>query len=254
MALFSFRPSQISPALHAELVVVVPIYNEAANIEKVTADWVSAFEKLQIRYRILLINDGSTDGTLDVLKRFQEKNPEGLVVVDKFNSGHGRSCRFGYDATADSEAEWVLQIDSDGQCNPDHFEEFWKARLQADCVFGIRTRRDDGWVRTFTSKVCRWSSTLICGVDMADPNVPYRLIRKTALAAAIKTIPSAFEIHNVAVTYRLKQNSEVRWAYVPIRFLERQGGVNSINLVNVLKLGVDLMFDLWRLRRAGSSS
>ena len=185
------------------------------------------------------------------LKRLEEGHADTLVIVDKFNAGHGRTCRFGYDAAACSEAEWVFQIDSDGQCDPAFFEEFWKARMENDCIFGIRTRRDDGLARTITSKICRWSSTLICGVDMVDPNVPYRLVRRSVLAQAIAKIPSAFEIHNVALTYRLKQNSKARWAYVPIRFRDRQGGINSINLINVLKLGIDLLFDLWRLRSAG---
>ena len=249
MAIFNFHPAQIGGSLKSELVLVMPIYNEAANIEAAIVEWQEAFQKLGIRYQMLLVNDGSKDETLEVLKRMEAAQPETLVVVDKFNSGHGRSCRFAYDAAAASEAEWVLQIDSDGQCDPSFFGKFWEARNEADCIFGIRTRRDDGVMRTITSKICRWSSTLICGVDMGDPNVPYRLMRRSVLAAAIAEIPGSFEIHNVALTYRLKQNKQVRWAYQPIRFRDRQGGVNSINLVNVAKLGIDLLFDLWRLRR-----
>jgi dolichol-phosphate mannosyltransferase len=251
MAIFDFRPTQIGASLKEELVVVMPIYNEAANIENVVNDWQSAFQKLGIRHQMLLVNDGSTDETLAVLERMEKLQPESLEVVNKFNTGHGPSCRFGYDAAVASKAEWVLQIDSDGQCDPVYFEKFWDARKEADCVFGIRTARDDGWARTMTSRVCRWSSTLICGMDMVDPNVPYRLIRREALAKAVARVPGAFNIHNVAVTYRLKQNPELRWSYQPIRFRDRQGGLNSINLMNIAKLGIDLLFDLWRLRRAG---
>ena len=249
MALFKWHPRQIGSVLNGELIVVMPIYNEASNIERVASEWQTALQRLGIRYQMLLINDGSKDDTLEVLTRLEAANPDILVVVDKFNSGHGRTCRFGYDAAAVSNAEWVLQVDSDGQCDPVYFGEFWVVRQDADCVFGVRTRRDDGWTRALTSKICRWSSTLICGVDMVDPNVPYRLMRKSVLAVAVSRIPAAFEIHNVALTYRLKQDPNVRWAYKPIRFMERQGGVNSISLVNVAKLGLDLIFDLWRLRR-----
>ena len=249
MAIIDFQPSRISPSLTAELIVVMPIYNEAANIEQVVAEWQAAFQKLGIRQQMLLINDGSKDATLEALNRLESHYPGFIIVVDKFNSGHGRTCRFGYDAAAASKAEWILQIDSDGQCDPGYFDKFWEARNEADCVFGVRTSRDDGWARTVTSKICRWSSTLLCGVDMVDPNVPYRLIRKSVLSEAIVRIPAAFEIHNVALTYRLKQNSRIRWAYKPIRFRDRQGGANSINLMNVTKLGIDLLFDLWQLRK-----
>lgn len=250
MALFKWRPFQIGPSLTADLIVVVPIFNEAPNIERVVLDWQAGLGKLGIRYQMLLINDGSADDTLDVLSRLEAAHPETLVVVDKPNSGHGRTCRFGYDVACASNAEWVLQVDSDGQCNPDDFEEFWETRKEADCVFGVRTRRDDGWARALTSTICRWSSGLICGVYMLDPNVPYRLIRRPVLATAIAKIPAAFEIHNVALTYRLKQDNKVRWACKPIRFRQRQGGVSSINVINMAKLGIDLMFDLWRLRRS----
>jgi hypothetical protein len=53
----------------------------------------------------------------------------------------------------------------------------------------------------------------------------------------------------VAITFILKQNPEIRWQYVPIRFRDRQGGSNSINLLNVAHLGVSMLFDLAKLRR-----
>ncbi len=92
---------------------------------------------------------------------------------------------------------------------------------------------------------------VICGIDMVDPNVPYRLISRSVLAAAIAKIPADFEVHNVALTYRLKQNSKVRWVNEPIRFMRRRGGVTSINVISAAKLGINLIFDLWRLRRSG---
>jgi len=251
MPVISLHPHAVTAQLKSPLVIVIPVYNEADNIESVVAEWSSALKVLGIAHQFLLINDGSKDGTLDVLTRMQESDPEQLVVVDKPNSGHGRTCRLGYSAAVDAPAvEWVLQIDSDGQCDPSYFCEFWSRRERADCVFGQRIQRDDGQLRALTSKICKLGSTLLGGRDMVDPNVPYRLMRKEALAAAIGKIPASFDIHNVALTFILKQTPDIRWEYVLIRFRDRQGGSNSINLLNVAHLGTSMLFDLAKLRRS----
>jgi cellulose synthase/poly-beta-1,6-N-acetylglucosamine synthase-like glycosyltransferase len=198
MAIVSLHPHAATAALKAPLVVVIPVYNEAENIEAVVSEWSSTFGGLGITHQFLLINDGSKDGTLEVLHRMQERSPEQLVVIDKPNSGHGRTCRLGYSA--------------------------------------------------LTSKICKLGATALGGRDMVDPNVPYRLMRKKTLAEAITKVPASFDIHNVALTFILKQSPEVRWAYVPIRFRDRQGGSNSINLLNVAHLGTSMLFDLAKLR------
>lgn len=246
---FDLTPAQVSSHIQGELGIVIPIYNEEATIESVVTEWKAVFEKLGIKYCFLLINDGSKDNTLRVLERLAEENPGKSIVINKPNAGHGRTCRTGYDAAiACPEVEWILQIDSDGQCDPGYFPEFWSKRTTVDCVFGKRVQRDDGKARALTSKICKLGATLLGGRDMVDPNVHYRLIRKEILASALSRIPAAFNIHNVALTYILKKTEGVRWAYVPIRFRDRQGGSNSINLINVAHWGIDMLLELRRLK------
>jgi len=248
--LFSLHPAPISETLQAPLAVVIPIYNEAATIESVVGEWDACFDALAINHQFILLNDGSTDNTMEVLRKMEAAAPEKMVIVDKPNAGHGRTCRLGYSAAVGSDAvEWILQIDSDGQCDPAYFKEFWERSRNADCVFGRRVQRDDGTARMLTSKICKLGSTVLGGRDMVDPNVPYRLMRRQILAAALKKIPASFDIHNVAITFVLKQNSDIRWEYVPIRFRDRQGGSNSINLLNVAHLGTSMLFDLAKLKK-----
>jgi len=237
MAFISLLPAPVAKSLDSSLAIVVPIFNESATIEGVVASWMKELDTQGVDYQFVLLNDGSSDNTLEVLARLEQAHPGRIVVVDKPNSGHGRTCRLGYDAAvASPHVQWVLQIDSDGQCDPAYFAEFWRRRDQADCIFGRRVVRDDGIARSLTSKICKLGATFLGGKDMVDPNVPYRLI------------PASFDIHNVALTFMLKSDPSVRWDYVPIRFLARQGGNNSINLLNVAHLGVSMLFDLAKLR------
>lgn len=245
---FHLTPDQVSPHVTGELAVVIPIYNEEATIEQVVSEWRAEFQKLGIACCFLLLNDGSKDGTLSVLEKIAAEDPARVLVINKPNSGHGRTCRLGYDIAAGSSVEWVLQIDSDGQCDPSYFPDFWRARNEADCVFGVRVIREDGMIRALTSKICKLGSTLLAGKDLGDPNVPYRLIRREALAVALPRIPASFNIHNVALTFVLRRTPALKWKLVPIRFRDRQGGNNSINVFNVAHWGIDMLLELRRLK------
>ena len=248
MAQFSFNLQEIARAVSSELVVVMPIYNEQANVVAVISAWLAEFKSLGVSAQIVAIDDGSKDETHSILLGLEHEHPAEICVVHKPNAGHGPSCRIGYEIARHSQAEWVLQIDSDGQCDPAHFRNFWQPREQHDCIFGVRTSRDDGPARTVTSGICRLGASLICGQDLRDPNVPYRLMRRSALASALPFIPSSFNIHNVALTYVLKKIGGLRWHYVPIHFPDRQGGTNTINVLQVVTWGFEMLLELVRIR------
>ncbi|HEV2047548.1 MAG TPA: glycosyltransferase family 2 protein [Chthoniobacterales bacterium] len=233
----------------AELIAVMPVYNEEANIAAVITEWLQAFAHQQINARLLAVNDGSRDNTLSILRKLQSQYPDQLLILDKPNSGHGRSCRVGYEATLQQETPWILQIDSDGQCDPAFFVLFWAKRDEADCIFGIRVTRDDGLVRKLVSKAASILTSIMTGQNLKDANVPYRLVKHAALKKALPSVPKDFDIQNIALTLALKRDSTLRWSYVPIRFRARQGGTNSINLLKIVQKGFRM---LRQINRVGS--
>jgi len=247
MAIFDLSGLEVAEVVVGELAVVLPVYNESEALDQVLQEWRGVLRGMKIAYVFVVVDDGSTDQTFLLLQRIEQREHD-LVVVRKPNSGHGRSCRLGYDIASISQVEWVLQIDSDGQCDPVYFEEFWRQRSGFDCIYGVRRRRDDGWARAFTSQVCRWSASVVAGCDLMDPNVPYRLMKKNVLKSALERIPQGFDIHNMALTVVLKSFGGLRWKYVDIRFRDRRGGHNSLNLLGVAQLGFSMLFDLARLR------
>jgi glycosyltransferase involved in cell wall biosynthesis len=248
MSRFSLDLTEIGRGLTAPLLVVMPIYNEEANIAEVISNWSLNLQRLQLSFQIVALDDGSRDGTHRILLELERQFPDVFCVVHKPNSGHGITCRMGYDIAVASNAEWLLQIDSDGQCDPAHFADFWARRAEKDCVFGVRTNRGDGVARLFTSGICWLASSIICGQNLRDPNVPYRLMRRETLQRALRFIPASFNIHNVALTYVLKKLPNVRWDYVPITFPDRKGGTNSINVLKVVTWGAEMLFELMRIR------
>jgi glycosyltransferase involved in cell wall biosynthesis len=230
-----------------ELAVVMPIYNEETNIEAVVREWIAALQLLGIDFLVLAINDGSKDATGAALRRLAETYPGRVDPVEKSNAGHGLACRTGYALAVQQRAAWTLQIDSDGQCDPQFFPAFWNSRDTADVIFGLRTSRDDGFMRVLISGVCGFATSLLAGTDLKDANVPYRLIRTDALQAALSRIPATFDMQNVALTLALKRDRTLRWKHIPIHFRDRQGGTNSINLRRILRMGFTLLANLHQI-------
>lgn len=230
-----------------ELAVIMPAYNEQENIGSVVDEWIEAFRAAKIRFVYLAIDDGSKDQTWCAIQKLEERYPE-LIGWSKSNDGHGISCRRGYEQALGTNAPWIFQIDSDGQCDPAYFAAMWKARQEADVLYGVRKSRDDGLGRTLTSLGCRIGTFLWTGAYLRDPNVPYRLIRADALRKAMERVPASFNLYNVALSLALKRDASLRWRHFPIHFRKRPHGEGYLNIFGVVRTGLSMLTDLKKVR------
>ena len=237
-----------------ELAVVMPVYNEAINISSVLTEWFECLDKIAPRFVLFALNDGSTDETAIVLESLACSLGSRLRVVNKPNSGHGRTCREGYESALAEGAPWILQIDSDGQCNPSYFEALYSQRAIHDCLFAYRRTRDDGFGRVLISFCCRTLLWVMTGTYLKDPNVPYRLLRASALKTALRSIPADFVLQNIALTFALRREQTLRWKHLPIHFRARQGGENSINYRRIAAMGLNLLHELSRITHEDSDT
>lgn len=230
-----------------ELAVVMPVYNEAGALRRTILEW-SAVLAATTSFRVIAVDDGSTDASSEILASLARECPRSIEVVSQPNRGHGAACRTGYERALATGAPWVLQLDADGQCDPRFFARFWMLRDGADCVFGRRVVRDDGPVRAvitrLASRVVGWRM----GVRVLDVNVPYRLVRAPVLAEAIARIPSDVRLQNLALTVTLARRGGTRWAWVPIRFRRRAESGGGLRLGTILRLGWGVWHDLSRLQ------
>jgi hypothetical protein len=123
----------------------------------------------------------------------------------------------------------VLQIDSDGQCDPRFLPAIWDLRGQYTVVYGVRTRRDDGMARTAMSRALRGLLRARFKVECPDANVPYRLMRTADVARAVNTIPPTVDLANVALAALLASDPACTQGFVPIRFRRRHAGQPSVS-------------------------
>ena len=223
------------------LYIVIPAYNEQANIEDVVKDWYPEIEERNDDSRLGIIDDGSKDDTYKVLCELA-KTRDKMIALTKPNGGHGATVLYGYNYALEQGADFVFQTDSDGQTLSSEFGQFWDIRNEYDMVIGHRKGRQDGFSRIFVTKTLKLVCRICFHVSLTDANTPFRLMKAEKLKENLKYVPKDFNLSNVilSVIYA-KKKQPVK--YIPITFRPRQGGVNSINMKRIFKIGKQALKD-----------
>lgn len=231
------------------LYIVIPAYNEQANIESVVKDWHPIVKKYGSPHsRLVVIDDGSKDQTYSILQKLKTKYPL-LEPLTKKNGGHGATLLFGYKYALKNKADYIFQTDADGQTLPSVFDDFWQLRKNYDIVIGHRSGRKDGFSRVLVTRTLRWVIKLIFGVWVLDANTPFRLMKAKGLKENLKYVPKDFNLSNVIlqIAYTKRQSQKVK--YLKVTFRPRQGGVNSINLKKIFSIGKKALKDFKQINR-----
>lgn len=222
----------------------MPAYNEEANIEDVIKQWHPICEKINQlgdNAKLVIANDGSKDNTFGIMTQLQDKYPF-LIPLDKANSGHGATVLYLYRYAIDNGADYVFQTDSDGQTLPEEFWQMWENKEKYDFQIGTRGGRQDGGSRVFVTKTLRFVVWCMFHVWVKDANTPFRLLDVEKLKPILDIIPTDYNLANVAVSaIAVRWNYNIAW--YPITFRPRQGGVNSINMKRIFKIGVKALSD-----------
>ena len=187
-----------------ELALVMPVFNEEACIFEVIQSWEDELTRQGIDFQMIVLNDGSQDGTEAILEKF--RNHSRMDIIHKKNSGHGPTILKGY-RKAVHIAHWVFQTDSDDEMKPDHFIELWSRRKDFDALIGIRQDRRQPILRRLTSMGSRLAVYLLFGKGVTDVNIPYRLIRASCLEQIIKQIPNNTFSPNILISGALSKSS-----------------------------------------------
>ena len=236
-----------SSATPPQLMIVMPAFNEEACLRKVISEWFQEISGSVTSFLFLVLDDGSEDNTLNIARELQSELGPRLAVMSHANRGHGQTCLIGYRLALEWKIPYVLQLDSDGQCDPQYFFRFWKCREQFDVIYGVRTHRGDGFRRWVASAILRLTLLAACRVWCRDANVPYRLMRTSVLSAILPQIPKEFELANIAVAVLLAKAGAVKHAFIPIRFRERYGGEPTVKFSRFGSKAIELVHQLRKI-------
>lgn len=230
---------------------VMPAYNESENIRETVRQWYPVIERLNetggdnIEARLAIANDGSKDNTFEIMESMKAEYPC-FDPINKPNGGHGQTVLFLYRHAIANGADYVFQTDSDGQTDPEEFWQMWENRKNYDFQIGYRKERQDGASRVFVTRTLRLVVWLMFHEWVTDANTPFRLMRTDKLQAIMDVIPQDYFLCNVAISA-----IAVKWKYA-IRFYEitfkpRQGGVNSINMKCIVRIGWKALGDFRKI-------
>ena len=231
------------------LYIVMPAYNEEANLSNVVSAWYPIVERHNANgtSRLLVVNDGSKDATAKIGRRLLKQYPY-LEFVTKENTGHGATVLYAYHYALQAGADFIFQTDSDGQTVPDEFEQFWDKRNDFSAIIGYRIHRQDGISRVLVTKTLKAVLKIIFGLNITDANTPFRLMNRALLKEYLPDVPDNFNLSNVMLTILFIYNEE-KVTFLPITFRQRQGGTNSINIPKIWKIGKKAIKDFYIIKK-----
>jgi len=227
--------------------IVMPAYNEAEIIEASVRAWYTEVIGKLPGSELVVVDDCSTDGTGEILKKMSGELPMLRVLRTPSNGGHGAAVSFGLRR---AKQDFVFQTDSDGQYPPEEFWNLWNERERSDFVFGERTSRADGLFRMAVSTCLRVINLMVWGIWVRDANCPFKLMRKEALEKVMKHIPADSFIPMVFVSM-LARKMRMRVLAVPVTHLPRRGGSQSLQgMLRWYRVGKQCVGEIMRIRKS----
>ena len=168
----------VSIRFPVSLSVVIPAYNEAPNLVLVTEEAVRFLRQWVESFELLIVDDGSADETLKVVRQLAARLPEVREVRHTTNLGYGASLRDGFSA---SQHEWIFFTDADHQFRIDSLLDLLPLRDQADLIVGFRRDRQDPWIRRVLSFRYNVLMRLLFGVQVKDIDCAFKLFHRKVL-------------------------------------------------------------------------
>ncbi len=215
----------------ADSVVIIPTYNEKGNIENITRKVMS----LPGNFHLLIIDDGSPDGTADVVKTLMKEFPDRLFIIERRGKlGLGTAYIAGFKWALAHAYEYIFEMDADFSHNPDDLIRLKEACQTADMAVGSRYVKG-GNVKNWDIKR-RWMSycaslyvRTILWMNVHDTTAGFKCYHRRVLEAlpldSIKFIGYAFQIEMKYLAYK----KGFKIAEVPITFVDRQVGVSKMS-------------------------
>ena len=209
-----------------KVLLIIPAYNDQENIEKT----VKKIEKSNQEIEYIVINDGSTDNTEEILK---EKNINHIKLVN--NLGIGGAVQTGYKYAFENNFDIAIQFDGDGQHDVNYISKVCEPLIngQADMCIGTRyldkneSKFQSTFMRRLGSNIISIVIKIFTGKKITDPTSGFRAVNRVVIEEFAKNYPTEYPEPESTVSLLV---NNYRVAEVPVSMNERDGGVSSIRL------------------------
>jgi glycosyltransferase involved in cell wall biosynthesis len=208
-----------------ELTIVVPVYNEEDNLERVKNEFNSYFSSSPYRSQVLFINDGSTDNSQLLIEAICKSSDRFHYLQISKNLGLSAALKAGIDHI---DTEFIGYIDSDLQTTPFDFDLLMEYRHDYELVTGIRQNRKDNLVKNMSSKIANGFRRYMTKDTAEDTGCPLKVMK----SKYAKRIPFFTGMHRFIPALIMLQNGQIK--QVPVRHYPRIAGEAKYHLFNRL--------------------
>ena len=216
------------------LSVVVPVYNESANLRELNRRIIESVRELDRSFEVIYVDDGSTDNSWEILEELFN-NHQGLVRLVGFNGNYGQHMAV-FAGFEKSTGQIVVTLDADLQNPPEEIPRLVRKMEEGyDVVAGWREKRKDSIFRTWPSLVVNLVASRVVGVKQHDYGCMLRAYSRSIVDRMNQCEESSSFIPALANTFA-KRTAEIK-----VRHADRSQGRSKYNLFKLIRLNFDLM-------------
>jgi glycosyltransferase involved in cell wall biosynthesis len=234
------------PTARRSVTLFYPMYNEKKSVEPTTRKALQVMSSSADDFEILIIDDGSTDGSEQIADQLAAQDSHIRVIHHQGNKGYGQALRTGW---ASASKDIVVYTDCDEPVDLWKIPEALALMDSYDLVIGYRLNRWEGWRRFIYSKGYNALVRLLFGVRARDINFSFKLIRRELLQKLRLGAGSVFidgELLAEAARYHPKIHE------IPVQYLPRKHGASHFDSIRAATYTLEEIWAYWQRRRRES--
>lgn len=222
--------------------IIIPVYNEAGNVAGLFQEIVDAVDSAQYEYEVIFVDDGSTDGTSQILKNLAKQDARARAICHQGNFGQSAATLTG---ALQARYPWLVTMDGDGQNDPRDIAALFQALQQSNTVvLGRRKKRDDNPLRKLSSRVGNGVRRFILDDGCKDTGCSLKLFPRDAFLR----LPHFNHMHRFLPA--LFKRAQFNLVHIDVNHRPRVHGVSKYGVMNRLFVGIyDLIGMRWLLNR-----
>lgn len=230
--------------IEGSISVILPAYNESANIGDTITRCVSALERFFKDFEIIVVDDGSSDGTSNKVKKLFGEDSRIRIVRHEHNKGYGAALRSGFSS---AEKNWLFFMDSDGQFDPYEIEKLLPLMSNDAVIAGYRIRRSDSFYRKVMGYIYTKVINLTFGLKVKDLNCAFKLM-PTEFVKSL-ALSSSGALINAEILVRASERG-ITLKEVGVNHYPRRAGKQSGGSLRVIMKAVKEFFSVyWALKK-----